>query len=130
AVGSHAFTDAFALGESWVIFLSMAGRKDALKAIRATLFTNRWLSAGVHDLFLLPRGRYPTTTRALSTGTPQMGIYPKEEQRGSRVYYALTMDPEILEPDLYFGALVKTAPCRSTQAGRSGSTKEPSEKRK
>jgi hypothetical protein len=107
AEGFHAFADAFALDDSWVIFLSMAGHKDALKAIRAKLFTNRWLSAGVYDLALLPRGRYLTITKTLSTGTPHMAIYLKEEQNEAGVRYALTMDPKVLEPDLYFEALVK-----------------------
>ena len=35
ADGFHALADAFALDESWVIFLSLTGHKDALKAIRA-----------------------------------------------------------------------------------------------
>ena len=36
AEGFHAFADAFALDGQWVIFLSIAGHKDAVKAIRAT----------------------------------------------------------------------------------------------
>jgi hypothetical protein len=107
AEGFHAFTDAFALDESWVIFLSIAGHKDALKAIRAKLFTNRWLTAGVRDLSLLPGGKYLTITRALSTGTPHMAIFLKEERNSSDTRYALTLDPKVLDADLYFGALVK-----------------------
>lgn len=107
AEGFHAFTDAFALDEHWVIFLSMAGHKDALKAIRAKLFTNRWLTAGVRDLSLLPGGKYLTITRALPSGTPHMAIYLKEERNSSDTRYALTLDPKVLDPDLYFAALVK-----------------------
>ncbi|MFQ5853017.1 MAG: hypothetical protein ACE5JU_20850 [Candidatus Binatia bacterium] len=107
AEGFHAFTDSFASDESSVIFLSMAGNKDALKAIRAQLFINRWLSAGVHDLSLLPRGKYLTITRALPTGTPHMAIYLKEERNSSDIRYALTLNPKVLYPDLYFAALVK-----------------------
>lgn len=107
AEGFHAFTDTFALDGSWVVFLSMAGHRDALKAIRAKLFTSRWLTAGVHDLSLLPRGKYFTITRTLPSGTPHMAIYLKEEGDGSEMRYTLTMDPKVLEPDLYFGALVK-----------------------
>ncbi len=107
ADGFHAFADTFALDDHWIVFLSMAGHKDALKAIRAKLFTNRWLSAGTHDLSLLPRGRYLTITKTLSTGTPHMAIYLKEERDSSDVRYALTLDPKVFESDLYFGALVK-----------------------
>ncbi len=107
ADGFHAFTDTFALDESWVIFLSLTGHKDALKAIRAKVFTNRWLSAGVYDLSLLPRGRYVTITKTLPTGTPHMAIYLKEEHSGTPAHYALTMDPKVLQPDIYLGALVK-----------------------
>jgi hypothetical protein len=107
AEGFHALADAFALDDHWIVFLCMAGHKDALKAIRAKLFTNRWLSARVHDLSLLPRGRYLTITRPLSSGTPHMAIYLKEEHNGAAAHYALTMKHQVLEPDLYFGALVK-----------------------
>ncbi len=107
AEGFHAFADAFALDDHWIVFLSMAGHKDALKAIRAKLFTNRWLSAGTHDMSLLPRGRYLTVTKPLSTGTPHMAIYLKEEQNDVGVRYTLAIDPKVPEPDLYFGALVK-----------------------
>lgn len=107
AEGFHAFADAFALDDHWIVFLSMAGHKDALKAIRAKLFTNRWLSAGTHDMSLLPRGRYLTVTKPLSTGTPHMAIYLKEEQNDVGVRYTLAIDPQVPEPDLYFGALVK-----------------------
>ncbi len=107
AEGFHAFTDAFALDDSWVVFLSLAGHKDALKAIRAKLFTNRWLSAGTHDISLLPRGRYITTTRTLPSGTPHMAICLKEDQNNSGTHYTLTLDPKVLEPDLYFRTLAK-----------------------
>ena len=73
----------------------------------AKLFTNRRLSAGTHDMSLLPRGRYLTVTKPLSTGTPHMAIYLKEEQNDARVRYTLAIDPQVPEPDLYFGALVK-----------------------
>ena len=36
AEGFHVFADAYALDGQWVIFLSIAGHKDAVKAIRAT----------------------------------------------------------------------------------------------
>lgn len=85
----------------------MAGHRDTLKAIRAKLFTNRWLTAGVHDLSLPPRGKYLTITRTLPTGTPHMAIYLKEEGDGSEIRYALTMDPKVLESDLYFRAVVR-----------------------
>ena len=107
AEGFHAFADTFALDDHWIVFLSMTGHKDALKAIRAKVFTNRWLGTGVYDLSLLPRGRYVTITKTLPTGTPHMAIYLKEEQNEAAVRYALTMDSKVLEPDVYFGALVK-----------------------
>ena len=46
ADGFHAFADAFALDEQWVVFLSIAGHKDAVKAIRATLLTDHWINVG------------------------------------------------------------------------------------
>ncbi|MFQ5853473.1 MAG: hypothetical protein ACE5JU_23180 [Candidatus Binatia bacterium] len=107
AEGFHAFADAFALDDSWVIFLSMAGHKDALKAIRAKLFTNRWLSAGVHDMSLLPRGRYITVSRTLPSGIPHMALYLKEDQNNSGAHYIFTLDAKVLELDLYFRALAK-----------------------
>ena len=107
ADGFHAFADAFALDDNWIVFLSMAGHKDALKAIRAKLFTNRWLSAGTHDMSLLPRGRYITVSRTLPSGTPHMALYLREEHSGAADHYALTMDSKVLEPNLYFRALVK-----------------------
>jgi len=107
AEGFHAFTDAFALDDSWIVFLSIAGHKDALKAIRAKLFTNRWLSAGTNDMSLLPRGRYITVTRALLSGTPHMAIWLKEDQNNSGAHYTLTLDPKVLEPDLYLWTLAK-----------------------
>ncbi|MFQ5853526.1 MAG: hypothetical protein ACE5JU_23455 [Candidatus Binatia bacterium] len=107
AEGFHAFADAFALDDHCTIFLSMAGHKDALKAIRAKLFTNRWLSAGTHDMSLLPRGRYITITRTLPSGTPHMALYLKEDQNNSGAHYTFTLDPKVLEPDLYFSALTK-----------------------
>lgn len=107
AEGFHAFTDAFALDDSWVVFLSMAGYKDALKAIRAKLFTNRWLNVGTRDISLFPRGRYIRVSRTLPSGTPHMAIYLKEDQNNSGAYCTLTLDCEVLEPDLYFRALVK-----------------------
>ncbi len=107
AEGFHAFADAFALDDHWIVFLSMAGHKDALKAIRAKLFTNRWLSAGTHDMSLLPRGRYITVSRTLPSGTPHMALYLREEHSGAADHYALAMDSKVLEPDLYFGSLVK-----------------------
>lgn len=107
AEGFQAFTDAFALDESWVVFLSMAGHKDALKAIRAKLFTNRWLNVGTRDISLLPRGRYVTTSRTLPCGAYHMAIHLKEEQTKSEAHYVLSSDPKVLEPDLYFRALVK-----------------------
>lgn len=107
AEGFHAFTDAFALDNFWLIFLSMAGHKDALKAIRARLFTNRWLSAGTQDITLLPRGRYITIARTLPSGASHMAIHLKEEGDGSEIRYALTTDPKVLEPELYFRALIR-----------------------
>ena len=107
AEGFHAFTDAFALDDSWLVFLSMAGHKDALKAIRAKLLTNRWLSVGTHDMSLLPRGRYTTITRTLPSGASHIAIYLKEEQNNSEGHYALTSDPKVLEPDLYLRALIR-----------------------
>ena len=107
AEGFHAFTDTFALDDSWMVFLSMAGHKDALKAIRAKLFTNRWLNAGTRDMSLLPRGRYITIARTLPSGASHVAIYLKEEQSNSEGHYALTSDPKVLEPDLYFRALIR-----------------------
>ena len=52
--GFHAFSDAFALDGQWVIFLSIAGHKDAVKAIRAGLLTNHWINVGDHEVFVLP----------------------------------------------------------------------------
>jgi len=107
AEGFHAFTDAFALDDRWVVFLSIAGHKDALKAIRAKLLTNRWLNAGTRDMALLPRGKYMTVTRTLPSCTPHMAIYLKEDQTNFEARYTLTMDPKVLEPDLYLRALIK-----------------------
>lgn len=107
AEGFHAFTDAFALDDSWLVFLSMAGHKDALKAIRAKLITNRWLNVGTRDMSLLPRGRYITITRTLPSGASHIAIYLKEEQNNSEGHHAITSDPKVLEPDLYLRALIK-----------------------
>jgi hypothetical protein len=107
AEGFHAFTDAFALDDRWIVFFSMAGHKDALKAIRAKLLTNRWLNAGTQEMALLPRGKYVTVSRTLPSGTPHMAIYLKEDQNNSESRYALTSDPKVLEPDLYLRTLMK-----------------------
>ncbi len=52
--GFHAFSDAFALDGQWVIFLSIAGHKDPVKAIRARLLTDHRLEAQAKA------GFYPT----------------------------------------------------------------------
>ena len=66
--GFHAFADAYALDEQWVIFLSIAGHKDAVKAIRATLLTNHWINVGNHEICLLPRTKYGTSVKTLPSG--------------------------------------------------------------
>ena len=68
AEGFHAFADAYALDGQWVIFLSIAGHKDAVKAIRATLLTDHWINVGIREICLLPRTKYGQASR----------LYPRE----------------------------------------------------
>jgi hypothetical protein len=101
AEGFHAFADAFALDGEWVVFFSIAGHKDAVKAIRATLLTNHWLTVGVHEICLLPRTKYGTSVKALPSGIVHTAIFIKNDPAQSLGYYALTARPEPTESDLY-----------------------------
>lgn len=107
ADGFHAYADAFALDEQWVIFLSIAGHKDAVKAIRATLLTDHWISVGIHEICLLPRTKYGTSVKALPSGIVHTAIFIKNDVSQSETHYALTARPEFAEADLYFTALIK-----------------------
>ncbi len=107
AEGFHAFADGFALDGQWVIFLSIAGPKDALKAIRATLLTNHWLNVGIHEVCLLPRTKYGTSVKALPSGIVHTAIFIKNDLDQSQTYYALTARQDFTEADLYFTALIK-----------------------
>jgi hypothetical protein len=107
ANGFHAFADAYALDEQWVIFLSIAGHKDAVKAIRATLLTDHWISVGIHEICLLPRTKYGTSVKALPSGIVHTAIFIKNSGGQAETHYALTTRPEFTEADLYFTALIK-----------------------
>jgi len=107
AEGFHAYTDAFALDGQWVIFLSIAGHKDAVKAIRATLLTNHWVTVGIHDICLFPRTKYGTSVKALPSGIFHTAIFIKNDLGQSQTYYALTMRREPKDSDLYLTALIK-----------------------
>ncbi len=107
AEGFHAFTDAFALDGQWVVFFSVAGHKDAVKAIRARLLTNHWVNAGMHEICLLPRSKYATIVRTLPCGITHTAIFMKDDPAQSQVRYALAANPGALESDLYFTTLIK-----------------------
>ena len=107
AEGFHAFADAYALDGQWVIFLSIAGYKDAVKAIRARLLTNHWLNVGIHEICLLPKTKYGTNVKALPSGIVHTAVFMKNDPGQSQTYYALTARPEPTVSDLYFTALVK-----------------------
>ena len=107
ADGFHAFADAFALDEQWVVFLSIAGHKDAVKAIRATLLTDHWINVGIHEICLLPRTKYGTSVKALPSGIVHTAIFIKNDVGQSETHYALTARPDFTDADLYFTALIK-----------------------
>ncbi len=107
AEGFHAYADAYALDEQWVIFLSIAGLKDAVKAIRATLLTNHWIKVGIHEICLLPRTKYGTSVKPLPSGIVHTAIFIKNDVGQLQTYYALTARPEHTDSDLYFTALIK-----------------------
>jgi hypothetical protein len=107
AEGFHAFADAYALDGQWVVFLSIAGHKDAVKAIRATLLTNHWISVGIHEICLLPRTKYGTSVKALPSGIVHTAICAKNDVGQPQIYYALTAKPDPTDSDLYFTALIK-----------------------
>jgi hypothetical protein len=107
AEGFHAFADAYAVDGQWVIFLSIAGHKDAVKAIRATLLTNHWINIGIHEICLLPRTKYGTIIKVLPSGIVHTAIFIKNDGSQSQTYYALTAKPEPADSDLYFTALIK-----------------------
>jgi hypothetical protein len=107
AEGFHAFADAYALDGQWVIFLSIAGHKDAVKAIRATLLTNHWINVGTHEICLVPRKKYGTSVKALPSGIVHTAIFIKNDVDQLQTYYALTAKPEPTDSDLYFTALIK-----------------------
>ena len=107
AEGFHAFADAYALDGQWVIFLSIAGHKDAVKAIRATLLTNHWINVGIHEICLLPRTKYGTSVKALPSGIVHTAIFIKNDLGQSQIYYALTAKQDPTDSDLYFTALIK-----------------------
>jgi hypothetical protein len=107
AGGFHAFADAFALDEQGVVFLSIGGHKDAVKAIRATLLTDHCVNAGNHEICLLPRMKYGTSVKALPSGIVHTAIFVKNEFGQGDTHYALTARPDFTEADLYFTALIK-----------------------
>ena len=106
ADGFHAFADAYALDGQWVIFLSIAGHKDAVKAIKATVLTNHWINVGIHEICLLPRTKYGTSVKPLPSGIVHTAIFIKNDLGQSQTYYALTAKPEPTDSDLYFTALI------------------------
>lgn len=106
AEGFHAYVDAFALDGQWVIFLSMAGDKDSVKAIRAKLLTNHWINVGVHEVCLLSRNKNGTSSKVLPSGAVHTAIFIKNNPDELRTYYALTARPQSMDSDLYFSALV------------------------
>ena len=105
--GFHAFSDAFALDGQWVIFLSIGGHKDAVKAIRAGLLTNHWINVGDHEVFVLPRTKYGTIVRTLPCGITHAAVFIKNDLASSYVHYVLATETSTLEADLYFAALTK-----------------------
>jgi hypothetical protein len=107
AEGFHAYADAFALDGQWIIFLSIAGHKDSVKAIRARLLTNHWLNVGVHEICLLPRTKYGTSVKSLPSGIVHTGVFIKNDFSQSQTFYALTARPEPTDSDLYFTTLIK-----------------------
>ena len=107
AEGFHAFADAYALDGQWVIFLSIAGYKDAVKAIRARLLTNHWLNVGIHEICLLPKTKYGTNVKALPSGIFHTAVFMKNDLGQSQTYYALTARPEPTDSYLYLTALIK-----------------------
>src|SRR5439155_11430184 len=107
AEGFHVFADAYALDGQWVIFLSIAGHKDAAKAIRATLLTNHWIKVGIHEICLLPRTKYGTSVKALPSGIVHTAIFIKNDVNQAETHYALTARPDFTEADLYFTAIIK-----------------------
>jgi hypothetical protein len=115
AEGFHAFADAFALDGEGVVFFSIAGHKDAVKAIKACLLSNHWVNVGIHETCLLPRVKYGTIVRSLPSGITHTAIFMKDGFAQSPVHYALTANPGTQESDLYFTALIKhsTVPVHS-----------------
>ena len=107
AEGFHAYADAFALDGQWVVFLSIAGHKDAVKAIRATLLTNHWINVSVHEICLLPRTKYGTAGKALPSGVIHSALFIKNDLGQPQTYYALTARPETTDSDLFLTALIK-----------------------
>ena len=107
ADGFHAFADAFALDEQWVVFLTIAGHKDAVKAVRATLLIDHWINVGNHEICLLPRTRYGTSVKTLPSGIVHTAIFVKNELGQRDTHYALTASADFTEADLYFTALIK-----------------------
>ena len=107
AEGFHAFADAFALDGEGVVFFSIAGHKDAVKAIKACLLTNHWVNVGIHEICLLPKTKYGTNVKALPSGIVHTAIFIKNDLDQSQTYYALTARPEPTDSDLYFTALIK-----------------------
>jgi hypothetical protein len=109
--GFHAFSDAFALDGQWVIFLSIAGHKDAVKAIRAGLLTNHWINVGDYEVFVLPRTKYGTIVRSLPCGITHAAVFIKNDLASSYIHYVLATDTSTPESDLYFAALTKHSRC-------------------
>ena len=107
ADGFHAYVDAFALDGQWVVFISIAGHKDSVKAIRARLLTNHWINVGIHEICLLPKTKYGTSVNALPSGIVHTAVFMKNDLGQSQTYYALTARPEATVSDLYFTGLIK-----------------------
>ena len=105
AEGFNAYADAFALADQWLVFISLAGHKDSVKAIKAMLLTNHWVNIGVHDICLLPGRKYGTIVKTLPSGITHTAIFMKEDAR-SQVHYALTTNPVIPDSDLYFRTVI------------------------
>ena len=105
AEGFHAYADAFALAEQWLVFISLAGHKDAVKAIKAMLLTNHWVNVGVHDICLLPGRKYGAIVRTLPSGITHTAIFMKGDAQ-SQVHYALTANRGIPDADLYFRTVI------------------------
>jgi hypothetical protein len=103
--GFHAFSDAFALDGQWAIFISIAGHKDAVKAIRAGLLTNHWINVGDYEVFMLPRTKYGTIVRTLPCGITHAAVFIKHDLASSYVQYVLATDASSSDADLYFAAL-------------------------